>query len=366
MKNLIRKIWPVPSQPGAAAPNTPVTVEEFENCRLGLADVLENYGKFALDLEDAMATETSVRFSQLADHLRFGHEVKSVPGFTSDSGQRKYVSVVRYFSQFRSREKQYLSLTLSELRHLVWALVQLAVSQFGAERATHKRLQTQIGKLKEAIQTGALEDLRHRAMETITILENTHREREQQQKLQLSRLGERLRGLRRELENARLLLAVDGLTKLYNRSALDEHLERVVQIAQMSGKSSSLMMVDIDFFKKLNDTLGHPGGDEILRQLAKLLVRTFPRKTDFVARYGGEEFTVVLEEDGLNIALDLAQRLRNRVKEYKFNWANKEVPCTVSIGVAEYAAGESVQEWMKRADAKLYEAKHGGRDRVAH
>lgn len=365
MRNLLKVFFPGDTQP-KAVPGIPPTAEEFESCRLSFADVLENYGKFALDSDDALATETSVRFAQLADHLRFGYEVKAVPGFSTEAGQRKYISVMRYFSQTRSREKQFLAMTLDELRHLVWALVQLAVTQFGAERATQRRLNAQMGKLKEAIQQGSLEDLRHRAMETITILESSHREREQQQRSQLGRLSERMRALRQELANARQMLSIDGLTHLYNRSALDEHLGRVVQIAQMSGKESALMMIDIDYFKKLNDTLGHQAGDEILRQMGRLLVKTFPRKNDFVARYGGEEFTIVLEEDGGTIAKELAGRLRNRVKENKFTWDGKEIEVTVSIGVAEYSSGETLQEWIARADEKLYEAKNTGRDKVVY
>jgi diguanylate cyclase len=372
MRKMIQKILgtvsePNPAKAPAGAHETPSTGGgELEDCRASFADVLENYGRFALDTDEALATDTSVRFAQLADHLRHGYEVKAVPGFSNEGSHRKYVSVLRFFNQYRTREKKYISSSLAELRNLVWALVQLAVSQFSSERNTHRKLQTQLGKLKDAIQQGTLEDLRFRATETITVLENSQREREQQQKTQFNRLGERMRALRQELQNARQELAVDGLTRLYNRSALDEHLERVVQIGQMSGKASCVMMLDIDHFKKLNDSLGHPAGDEILRQVSNLLVKTFPRKTDFVARYGGEEFTIVLEEDGIEVGIELARRLLNKVKENQFIFQEHRIRCTVSIGVAEYIAGESVGEWIARADAKLYEAKTGGRDRVAH
>ncbi len=85
-----------------------------------------------------------------------------------------------------------------------------------------------------------------------------------------------------------------------------------------------------------------------------------------MARYGGEEFTVVLEEDGIEVGIELARRLLNKVKENEFTDQEHRLRCTVSIGVAEYQAGEPVAEWIARADAKLYEAKTGGRDRVAH
>jgi diguanylate cyclase (GGDEF)-like protein len=128
------------------------------------------------------------------------------------------------------------------------------------------------------------------------------------------------------------------------------------------GRPLSLMMLDIDFFKKINDEFGHLVGDDVLRAFAQRL-REFLRSGDFCARYGGEEFVVVLPETTLPIALEVAERIRKGVGELPL--LNKpKVQVTVSIGVATMAQGQSINELFAAADAAVYRAKNAGRDQV--
>jgi diguanylate cyclase (GGDEF)-like protein len=123
-------------------------------------------------------------------------------------------------------------------------------------------------------------------------------------------------------------------------------------------------MVDVDRFKDLNDRLGHPAGDSALRGLSDTLSRAFPRKSDFVARYGGEEFAVVLAEDGEDVGLSMAERLLAAVRRTRIFWEGEEIGISVSIGVAAPAEGDEVEDWVGRADKRLYQAKQEGRDRA--
>ena len=139
----------------------------------------------------------------------------------------------------------------------------------------------------------------------------------------------------------------------------------MIDISVLSGRPSCLLMIDIDFFKVINDTYGHQSGDKVLTRLSEILKKTFPRKTDFVARYGGEEFTVIFSEDDARIGTMLAERLCKIVRESKFETDdNRDIQVTVSIGVAEKHADESIEAWMKRADVALYNAKESGRNAV--
>ncbi len=122
------------------------------------------------------------------------------------------------------------------------------------------------------------------------------------------------------------------------------------------------MMIDVDHFKRVNDTHGHPGGDAVLREVANSLLRTFLRKQDFVARFGGEEFAVLLIDTSSRSATELAERVRLMVQERPVKYANKEVSVTISVGMSLLTAGQTPTDWLKRADEALYQAKASGRN----
>lgn len=157
----------------------------------------------------------------------------------------------------------------------------------------------------------------------------------------------------------------DGLTGLFVRRYFDLQLRDLFAKAQRYGRAFSLLMFDIDHFKKFNDTHGHQTGDAVLQQFARLL-RGSTRASDIVCRYGGEEMAVLLPETGEDEALVLANKLCKQVRGHNFRGsAGQDLNVTTSIGVAGYAPGYPAPESMVTAcDAALYEAKHNGRNRV--
>ena len=122
-------------------------------------------------------------------------------------------------------------------------------------------------------------------------------------------------------------------------------------------------MVDVDHFKMINDNYGHPQGDEVLRVLANCLVRTAPRRGDFVARYGGEEFAVVLGDTPLDGATLVARRIVEAVRRLTIDLDAESLTITVSVGIAQLDADEQLATWLARADQGLYQAKQQGRNR---
>jgi len=162
------------------------------------------------------------------------------------------------------------------------------------------------------------------------------------------------------------LSRLDGLTGLYNHRTfqwiLDQRIER---IGRDYGKSLAVIMVDVDFFKDINDTYGHPVGDEVLRGLADRL-KDSVRDLDRVARYGGEEFAVILDNVDLKEADKIAEKLRSVVESSGINTTSGPLSLTVSMGYAILAKGDSTskQELLDRADKALYQAKKQGRNRV--
>ncbi len=161
------------------------------------------------------------------------------------------------------------------------------------------------------------------------------------------------------------LTIIDGLTEVHNKRYLLEFLERELARSERYARPLSLVMFDIDRFKRINDDLGHLAGDAVLRELAAC-VRTTVRKDELLARYGGEEFAVVLPETPIEDAVAFAERLREAVAVHRFEQGGETVPVTVSVGVAGTMGEETFTpaELIGRADKALYRAKGEGRDCV--
>jgi two-component system, cell cycle response regulator len=167
--------------------------------------------------------------------------------------------------------------------------------------------------------------------------------------------------------HASLELAVtDPLTKLHNRRYLDNHLSALFEESTLRGLPVSVLLLDIDHFKSINDTYGHDAGDEVLREFANR-VRALTRGIDIVARFGGEEVVVLMPDTPLEGAHTVAERIRERIgaTPFSIHRGTRTVEITVSIGVAARRAEDGEADaLLKRADLALYKAKGDGRDRV--
>jgi diguanylate cyclase len=173
-----------------------------------------------------------------------------------------------------------------------------------------------------------------------------------------------VQALRNDLEEARRQAMSDPLTSVANRKAFDERLAREMAAASASGSDLALLLLDIDHFKRFNDSFGHVIGDEALKLVAQTLVAGVKGR-DMVARYGGEEFAVILPATSLAHALGLANGLGAAVKGRRMllkSTGRDLGRITVSLGVARYRPGESASDLVRRADAALYAAKDRGRD----
>ncbi|MBI3513630.1 MAG: GGDEF domain-containing protein [Proteobacteria bacterium] len=155
----------------------------------------------------------------------------------------------------------------------------------------------------------------------------------------------------------------DPLTGLFNRRTFLEMSSKAEARARRHGKATSLLMIDIDHFKRINDTYGHPAGDQVIKALADTAAKMM-RPTDILARYGGEEFVVTLPETDADVATRVAERLRAMLEQLVVPADGREVRFTISVGVATFLTGVPLDQAMARADQALYRAKQGGRNRV--
>ena len=166
------------------------------------------------------------------------------------------------------------------------------------------------------------------------------------------------------IDNLNTLAVTDTLTGLYNRRYIDDKLPAAVQSCHEMGMTLSAAMVDIDRFKRVNDTHGHPAGDLVLKQVAGILQSFIRRKSDFVARYGGEEFFLCFPGVDLVDCRSICERIRKEVAATVMDCDGCPIKITVSIGIAESTGNDTAAEMIAQADSRLYEAKATGRTRV--
>jgi diguanylate cyclase (GGDEF)-like protein len=160
------------------------------------------------------------------------------------------------------------------------------------------------------------------------------------------------------------LMTVDGLTEIYNRRYFNEALEREMNRSQRYGRNLSLIMFDLDFFKRVNDTFGHLAGDHLLRHIASI-VKARLRRDDIFARTGGEEFSVILPEIPIEGARATAEKIRRIVETSQLIHERQVMQCTISLGVVGLRKDLiTPDDFYKAADALMYQAKQAGRNRV--
>lgn len=206
-----------------------------------------------------------------------------------------------------------------------------------------------------------------RTLVKFLIAENAKMQQEQallKQQLEMSQ--SQIEALRFNLAEAEEVGLKDPLTGVCNRRALDINLQQSITEATSLKRPLCLLMCDLDHFKKLNDTYGHPVGDEILKVFAHILGENV-RQGDTVARYGGEEFAIVLTRCDTSTAARIAERMRLDISSRKLALnRNGQIisNITASFGVAQFLSGDTPETLIQRADAKLYEAKNGGRNRI--
>ena len=169
-------------------------------------------------------------------------------------------------------------------------------------------------------------------------------------------------------EKLTILATIDSLSGLYNRAEFMKLAQRELSLAKRHNKRSSLLMIDVDHFKNINDTFGHAAGDEVIRKMGNTIMTSF-RKTDFAGRLGGEEFAVLLRDTSLDEAKGAAKKFLETVSRIKVIYEQQEISFTVSIGVAaiyvDINNSSSIEDILKKADDALYKAKAKGRNCVA-
>lgn len=285
----------------------------------------------------------------------------------TDSGQHEFEA---YLQQLNER--------LEAFQSNLQAASEGHAHNSSAARAMDTQIREQVDGLQSSVQQAAdLDDLKHvleNHLEGLLGTMDQHQKqrdaREQEVAARLKSLSERVAhmeqeamGFREHLEEQRQKALIDPLTGLPNRAAWSERLEHEIQQWQQHGNTLSLAMLDLDHFKRINDSYGHLAGDKVLKIIATVLRKRL-RGSDFIARFGGEEFVLLLPATPPAVGAKLLETLRAAIEACPFHFKGERVTITISMGLASFRVGEHSDLVLKRADQALYRAKNAGRNRV--
>lgn len=357
---------PEPKPPGANTSPHPGDDMALDT----LAGILRSLAEFALEQE---GTDTAVFQATAEAWARHVSLASPPPGAPEDDiqtrkGRREWEGVRRFVRAYLSSSFRRMGTVTADLRQVIWVFIRSISQSFAEEDATDTRLLAQMNRLEGLVAANATDVLKLEVMDAVHVLKQVIQERNQRQHDRMQHLGSQLRTLGSALESARRESETDPLTRVPNRKAFDEYLARTVEMHKAFAQPMSLLIVDVDHFKAVNDTHGHMTGDELLRRIADALVAVFLRKTDFVARLGGDEFAVILRETSETDARSLAERVLARIHNIPITQVTEpgnKATATASIGLAQIAPVDNEKAWFERADRALYQAKQAGRDRVA-
>lgn len=269
----------------------------------------------------------------------------------------------QFFSSYRIDEYTYLQKTFDDFKGIIWDFADQLGEDIRFEKDNETVIKSNLSQLREAVESNSIETLRTKSREFIDFYVEFQSRKDERRSQRMTSIRKNLTNVKKQLTEATQTLKMDHLTGAFNRRSFDEQSKRYAQMSDISGQPLSMIMLDIDFFKKINDSYGHDIGDFVLKECVNLLKEVFQRQEDLVARLGGEEFCVVLPGFTQEQAVVKAEEAMARIRKEAFVQGNLEIRFTVSMGIAQRTDAEAVTDWLKRADLALYQAKNTGRNK---
>jgi diguanylate cyclase (GGDEF)-like protein len=336
-----------------------------------LAGVLRTYGSRGFDIDAMDAAELERRCEAWVRHILTGtpaplgeqqaEEQQKAEPVTMD--QRHWADLQQFFRTHR-RDEQAAVLDRSEgMRGLISEMTNGLRTAISDDNAKDELVSREMTTLSAVVEKNSLEEIRMQLARTVDVVSQVVRDRQARYEAQLQLMGERVHSLRADLVAMREKVNLDALTRLHNRGAFDDVLAKQIDFSFLSGQPMALLMVDLDNFKQINDSYGHPGGDYVLQTVANKLIQLFPRRSDFIARYGGEEFALILVDAEPHDLVSLGERILQAVRALNIEYLDNKITLTCSVGIATGTPQDSTETLLRRADQALYQAKQDGRDR---
>ena len=348
-----------PTAVARLATASPVPVSDGDNTMLldALGGVLSALARFPVDLPHRSAMSTSRALTAWQRHATLGMPMGDDDHVSVGIQDRDWRGLVRTVSELKRDEQDTVETLVGELRSALWTCVSAVHAAVRIDDSAVAATGTHLTLMKKAVTGSQISNIRAEVLHAVSEIDRALKERREEQQLQYKSLATSLDSLGRQLEEAKQESTTDPLTGVGNRKRFDLMAQRAIQIFALGRAPVSLMMVDLNKLKFINDSYGHTAGDAAITGVAGALWSVFMRQSDVVSRYGGDEFAVILNNCDAHAAETLAQRLVEQVRSLPRVHDAMEFALGVSVGVAQLLPGEELPAWLERADGAMYQAK---------
>jgi diguanylate cyclase len=326
---------------------------------LALRALLVLIKEFSLDLKEIESEEFKKKIDNFSEKLISEEKTKKLQSVF----EKNKINILTYIK----KQKEYLKDREDEFKEIIDLLTKAMTVVDHDNQIYNEKIYKQSEKLEKITLLDDIKKIKNSLIIEIENIRKTLKEKELHDSEKLEKLSEKVNSLNVELEKAKEESIKDGLTGVYNRKDFDRYIGMLVERNTVAKAPFSILLLDIDDFKKINDNFGHQTGDRVLVALAHKC-REYIRSGDYLARYGGEEFVVVLPGASLRNAVKKAKFICREIAKAKYALeARKEdtiISITISIGVSVHKKGDTVTTIIERSDKALYAAKQTGKNRV--
>lgn len=361
MKKWVEKLieqfdFDLSSQPGKGGePGAQISAEGISEERATLLFIIDTFNKHLIDFDGHPVRKTREILDAFAKELLHSEHQPT---------EKVLFRFRQFFSAYRIDESAYLQKTFEDFRSIIWDFVDQLAEDVCQEQKEDFEVRQHLDQLKEAVETNSIADLKNSSRRFIDSYVETQFKKDKRKTNRMKSIRQNLNTVKKQLTEANNAVRVDHLTQAFNRRTFDEYVEQHWKLYQASQHPVSLLLVDIDHFKKINDNFGHQVGDFVLKELVATLKTMFKRDSDLLCRIGGEEFAILLPDFKIEHAQTKAEEVLAKVRSETYVHEDKKINFTVSIGIAQLCEGESRDGWIKRADLALYNSKNTGRNKL--
>lgn len=324
-----------------------------------IRELLQLLKEFALDLKEINSDGYKEDIGQLSEKFSTESKLRKMES-RFDKGKKR-------IDAFIELQKKYLLDRENEFKDIIDILTGAMVTLDTENKEYNQKILKQSDKIEEITRLEDIKKLKKALIQEIEQIRETVKEKQSHDSTQLEILSNQVNNLSLELERARTESLTDGMTGIYNRKAFDSHISTLVEKNSVTRAPFSLLMLDIDNFKKVNDDYGHRTGDRVILAIIGKCRQSI-RGEDFFARYGGEEFVIILPGASLKNASKRAEHICKSIASTRYYLddaaGSPTLSVTVSIGVSSLQKGDTVATVTGRADKALYAAKRNGKNCV--
>lgn len=322
--------------------------------RATLLYIIDVFNKHLIEIENHPVRKTR----EILDEFS-----KEIINLEKNNSEKILFRLRNFISRYRIDECTYIEKTFEDFRSIIWDFVDQLAEDLAFEQCNDKEITDGLDQLKEAVESNSIDILKSQSRQFIDSYIEFQTRKDKYKNERMEQVKKNLDIVKKQLVEANNNARLDHLTGAFNRKSFEEQAKNYQNLFKLYQRPISLIILDIDYFKKINDTYGHTIGDFVLKECVKDLKTTFARDVDVVARIGGEEFAVLLPDYQVEHAVAKAEQAMNKIRNDVYVHDNHQIRFTISMGIAQLNEDETVESWIKRADSALYDSKRTGRNK---